>query len=264
MLVWFEELYRDFKASNWPVVKAVVLIRAIRIVELVEDVLHAYMILMEPEGKKFGRGPRELTGAVDLISHYKLLPHHDFFCKRSLPLSISDTHYLHNLVGDTEIRKGEGMQLGQLIQNASYSRETNVRIQPFDLDVLREAFQLKETGPIDLPSADKGTPTFAGKLKVESKDKEKKHKKHKDKDKEKDREHKKHKHRHKDQSKDKDKEKKKDKSGHHDSGNEHSRKHHEKKRKHDGEEEVNDINRHKKSKHKSSKIDEVGAIKVAG
>ena len=96
-------------------------------------------------------GPRELTGAVDLINHYKLVAHHEFFCKRSLPLSISDTHYLHNVVGDTEIRKGDGMQLDQLIQNTSYSRDTNVRIQPFDLDVLREAFQLRETAPIDLP-----------------------------------------------------------------------------------------------------------------
>lgn len=96
-------------------------------------------------------GPRELTGAVDLISHFKLLPHHDFFCKKSLPLSISDTHYLHNVVGDTEIRKGEGMQLGQLIQDRPLSRETSTRIQPFDLDILREAFQLRETTPVDLP-----------------------------------------------------------------------------------------------------------------
>lgn len=96
-------------------------------------------------------GDRELTGAVDLISHFKLLPHHDFFCKRSLPISISDTHYLHNVIGDTEIRKGEGMQLDQLIQSTSFSRDTNARIQPFDLDVLREAFQLRETSPIELP-----------------------------------------------------------------------------------------------------------------
>ncbi|KAG6386524.1 hypothetical protein SASPL_155427 [Salvia splendens] len=99
-----------------------------------------------------GPGPRELTGAVDLISHYKLLPHYDFFCKRSLPVPIADTHYLHNVAGDTEIRKGEGMQLGQLIQNSSLSRETNTRIQPFDLDILREAFQLRETALVDLPS----------------------------------------------------------------------------------------------------------------
>ncbi|KAI3514761.1 hypothetical protein L2E82_11747 [Cichorium intybus] len=215
---------------------------------------------MDPEIKKFGKGPRELTGAVDLISYYKLLPHHEFFCKKPLPLSISDTHYLYNVVGDSEIRKGEGMQLDQLIQNPS--RDTNTRIQPFDLDTLREAFQLRETSPVDLPSSEKGTPTIAGKSRSESKDKEKKHKKHKDKDK--DKEHKKHKHRHKDRSKDKDKEKKKDKSSHHDPGAESSKKHHEKKRKHDGDEDINDIHRHKKSKHKSSKMDEMGAIKVAG
>lgn len=219
---------------------------------------------MDPEGKKFGRGPRELTGAVDLISHYKLLPHHEFFCKRSLPLSILDTHYLHNVVGDSEVRKGEGMQLGQLIQDTSYSTETNVRIQPFDLPVLTEAFQLRETAPIDLPTAEKGVPTIAGKSKTESKDKERKHKKHKDKDREKDKEHKKHKHRHRDGSKDKDKDKKKDKSERQDPGAGHTRKHHEKKRKHDGYEEPNDIQIHKKSKHKSSKIAEMGAIKVAG
>ncbi|KAI3891701.1 hypothetical protein MKW98_019827, partial [Papaver atlanticum] len=107
---------------------------------------------MDSEGKKFGRGPRELTGAVDLINHYKLWAHHDFFCKRSLPLSISDTHYLHSVVGDTEIRKGEGMELDQLRQTTSYTRETKARIQPFDMDILKQAFLLKETTPIDLPS----------------------------------------------------------------------------------------------------------------
>lgn len=89
---------------------------------------------------------------MDLISHYKLLPHYEFFCKKPLPPSISDTHYLHNVVGDTEIRKGEGMQLDQLFQDASVSRETIARIQPFDLDTLREAFQLRETAPVDLPA----------------------------------------------------------------------------------------------------------------
>ncbi|KAF3658827.1 Mediator of RNA polymerase II transcription subunit 19a [Capsicum annuum] len=219
---------------------------------------------MDPDSKRFGRGPGELTGAVDLISHFKLLSHHEFFCKRSLPLSISDTHYLHNVVGDTEIRKGEGMQLDQLIQDTSLSRETSSCIQPFDLDALGEAFQLREAAPVDLPHSEKGIPTVAGKSKSELKDKEKKHKKHKDKDKEKDKEHKKHKHRHRDRSKDKDKDKKRDKSVHHDSGADHSKKHHEKKRKHDGEEELNDVHKHKRSKHKSSKIDEIGAIKVAG
>lgn len=105
-------------------------------------------------------GPREHTGAVDLINQYKLLPHHEFFCKRSLPLSVSDTHYLHNVMGDTEIRKGEGMQLDQLIQTTSYPRELNVRIQPFDIDVLRESFHLRETGVLDLPAVRYLLPAF--------------------------------------------------------------------------------------------------------
>ncbi|KAL8139053.1 hypothetical protein V2J09_005054 [Rumex salicifolius] len=219
---------------------------------------------MEPEEQKFGRGPRELTGAVDLINHYKLLPHHEFFCKKSLPVSIADTHYLHNVVGDTEIRKGEGIQLDQLTQNPSYSRD-RIRILPFNLDVLEEAFHLRETAPVELPPGEKGIPTIPGKSKSESKDKEKRHKKHKDRDKDKDKEHKKHKHRHKDRSKDKDK---KDRNGHQDSGADHSKKHHDKvhtfdpfirwlriKRKHDGDGDVNEIHKHKRSKHKSSKID---------
>jgi len=183
---------------------------------------------MDSDDKKFGNGPRELTGAVDLINHYKLLPHHDFFCKKPLPLAISDTHYLHNIVGDTEIRKGEGMELDQLVQNA-YMRDKPAYIQPFDMETLGQAFQLRETAPVVLPSTEKGIPTISGKPKSESKDKEKKHKKHKDRERDKDKEHKKHKHRHKDRSKDKDKDKdkdkKKDKSGHHDSD---SKKHHEK------------------------------------
>lgn len=217
---------------------------------------------MDPESRKFGRGPRELTGAVDLIHHYKLWAHHDFFCKRTLPMAISETHYLHNVVGDTEIRKGEGMELDQLFQNTPLLRESNAHIEPFDLDTLRQAFQLRETAPVDLPSAEKGIPTTGAKSKSESKE-EKKHKKPKDRDKDKDKEHKKHKRRHKDKSKEKDKEKKKDKSGHHDSGADHSKKHHEKKRKHDGSDELTDIHKHKKSKHKSSKVDNIGAIKVA-
>lgn len=98
-------------------------------------------------------GPRELCGAVDLISQYKLLQYHDFFCKRSLSASLSDSHYLHDVVGDTEIRKGDGMQLDQLIQNnTSQSRESNnTRIQPFDMDKLKEAFQLNDMTPVELP-----------------------------------------------------------------------------------------------------------------
>ncbi|KAL3845530.1 hypothetical protein ACJIZ3_002933 [Penstemon smallii] len=163
---------------------------------------------MDPGCNKFGRGPRELTGAVDLVSLYKLLPHHEFFCKRARPVSVLDTHYLYNVVGDTEIRKGEGMQLDELVQRSS-SRDTSAIIQPFNLDVLGEAFHLRETAPVHLPPSEKGTPTIAGKSKSEPKDKDK-HKKQKDKDKEKDKDLKKHKHRHKDRSKEKDKKKDKE------------------------------------------------------
>ncbi|KAI9102332.1 hypothetical protein K1719_023534 [Acacia pycnantha] len=212
---------------------------------------------MDLEGKKFGGEPRELTGAGDLIRNFKLLPHYEFFCKRSLPESVLDTHYLYNVVGDTEIRKGDNLQLDQLIQNPSFSRDTTAHIRPFDLDTLKEAFQLREIGSVDLSPAEKGAPATVRKSK--DKDKEKKHKKHKDRDKEKDKEHKKHKHRHKDRSKDKDKEKRKDKSGHHDSSADYGKKDHEKKRKHDGDEDLIYVHKHKK--HKSSKINELGAIK---
>ncbi|XP_010557460.1 PREDICTED: mediator of RNA polymerase II transcription subunit 19a-like [Tarenaya hassleriana] len=210
---------------------------------------------MGSEEKKFG-GPRELTGAVDLISRYKLLAHHDFFCKRSLPFALSDAHYLHNLVGDTDIRKGEGMQLDELVPKSSYAGETNSHIQPFALDVLRDAFQLQETAHVQLPPDEKGVPTIASKSRSESKDKEKKHKKHRDKEKRKDKEHKKSKHRHKDRSKDKDKEK--DKNGHLDPGDQ-SKIRQEKKRKHDGDESLNG---HTKSKHKSSRLDAVNVTRV--
>nr|XP_043636029.1 mediator of RNA polymerase II transcription subunit 19a-like [Erigeron canadensis]XP_043636030.1 mediator of RNA polymerase II transcription subunit 19a-like [Erigeron canadensis] len=217
---------------------------------------------MDPESKKFGKGPKELTGAVDLIHKYKLVPHYEFFCKKALPISISDTHYLRNVVGDTEIRKGEGMQLNELIKNTS-SRDTKTRIQPFDLSILMDAFSLKESAPIDLPDSEKGVPTEVGRSKNESKDKEKKHKKHRDKDKEKNKEHKKHKHRHKDRSKDRDKEKKTDKTSHRDPGAENLKIPYEKKRKHDGDEDLNGIHRHKTSKHKSSRMDEFGGIRIA-
>ena len=97
-------------------------------------------------------GPRELTGAVDLISRYRLLNHHSFFCKKPLPLAISDTHYLQNVVGDTEIRKGEGMEIDQLIQNPDPREKKTAYIKPFDMETLGHAFQLRETAPVDLPS----------------------------------------------------------------------------------------------------------------
>ncbi|KAJ0765100.1 putative mediator complex, subunit Med19, metazoa [Helianthus annuus] len=112
---------------------------------------------MDLESKKFGKGPKELTGAVDLVQYYKLFPHYEFFCKKT-SLSVLDAHYLHNVVGDKEIRKGEGMQLNQLINdNKSISQEA---IHPFDLNALGDAFHLRETAPIELPDVRKFTILF--------------------------------------------------------------------------------------------------------
>jgi hypothetical protein len=98
-------------------------------------------------------GPRELTGAVDLISHYQLREQYETFCKKPLPTSISDSQYFSNVVGDIELRMGEGMDLGQLIQGPAGSSMTSDRVpfEPLDIEVLRKAFTLKEAGPISLP-----------------------------------------------------------------------------------------------------------------
>ncbi|KAK4366460.1 hypothetical protein RND71_014340 [Anisodus tanguticus] len=37
--------------------------------------------MMDLDLKKFGRGPRELGGSVDLLDHYKLRKHLDFLCR---------------------------------------------------------------------------------------------------------------------------------------------------------------------------------------
>ncbi|XP_004294032.1 PREDICTED: probable mediator of RNA polymerase II transcription subunit 19b [Fragaria vesca subsp. vesca] len=144
---------------------------------------------MDLDAKGFGRGPRELGGATDLVKQYKLWPYHEFFCKRSLPLS--ETHYLHNVVGDTQIRKGEGMELDQLLEKTPYMRERNANIHPIDFGMLSEAFRIKETTPVHLPSAEKGILTSVVKSKGELEDRERKHKKNKNKDKDR-KKHKKH------------------------------------------------------------------------
>ncbi|KAM0043404.1 putative mediator complex, subunit Med19, metazoa [Helianthus debilis subsp. tardiflorus] len=190
-------------------------------------------------------GPKELTGAVDLVQYYKLFPHYEFFCKKSTSLSVLDAHYLHNVVGDKEIRKGEGMQLNQLINdNKSILQEA---IHPFDLNALGDAFHLRETAPIELPDSQKGVPTQAGRSKSEYK-------------KQKDKEHKKHKHHHHHH---KDKKNENDKINPRDSGAEHLKKPHEKKRKVDGDEDLSSIHRHQNTKYKRSKMDEFGVIRIA-
>jgi hypothetical protein len=98
-------------------------------------------------------GVQELTGAVDLLTHYSLREHYETFCKKPLPPSLAETHYLQNVVGDTEIRRGEGMELGELVQVAGTSGmpSESVTFHPLNFEMLRQAFTLRETGPILLP-----------------------------------------------------------------------------------------------------------------
>ena len=92
---------------------------------------------------------RELTGAVDLLSYYGLREQYDKFCQKPLPASIGESHYLKDVVGDIEIRKGDDMELGQLLgpENENF----NVHLRQFDVDILQQAFSLKESGPTSLP-----------------------------------------------------------------------------------------------------------------
>ncbi|WVZ26207.1 hypothetical protein V8G54_004751, partial [Vigna mungo] len=122
-------------------------------------------------------GNRELGGTRDLINQYRLWPYYEFFCKKPLPVSISETHYLHNVVGDTKVMKGEGMELDQLCQNPEPS-EKKTSLFPFDLDVLSEAFHMREMSPFHLSS---GLLNAVLKSENQSRDHEKKKKKVKDK-----------------------------------------------------------------------------------
>lgn len=219
-----------------------------------ESSLHFRLIAATPR-------PRELTGAVDLLSYYGLRNHYETGFRTPLPVSIGEGRYLKNVVGNTDIRKGEGMELGQLL--GPDAENCNEHIHEFDLDVLRQAFSLRVSAPILLPEADCGIPTISGAVKEELKNKDKKHKKHKKhKDRNKDREKDKDKERHKDRGKEdkqKDKEKEKVREKEHnkkrENGDDRSKKHHKKKRKHNGNDE--DGEKHKKKKHKHSSKAEV-------
>lgn len=212
---------------------------------------------MDLENKNFGRGPKELGGGADLISQFKLWQHHEFFCKRSLPLSISETNYLRNVVGDTEIRKGEGMELSQLFQNAPDSRPRNLGIGPFDLGILGEAFHMRATARVDLPLAEKGIPTLVSKSRAESKNKKRKRGKQKDKDKDKDK-NRKHKHHHQDISSDKNK----SKISHLDYGPDHLKKPLDKKWRHAGNGDLFDVRRQQNGQ--NPRRIEMGKPKMAG
>ncbi|KAL3741445.1 hypothetical protein ACJRO7_016999 [Eucalyptus globulus] len=94
--------------------------------------------------RRFGSGPKELCGAVDLISRFRLQPYHEFFCKKPLPVSVSDTNYLKSVVGDREIRKGERLNSDQLSLTPPHVKKGGSQIHAFDMKVLWEAFEIRQ------------------------------------------------------------------------------------------------------------------------
>ncbi|KAI4368071.1 hypothetical protein MLD38_016674 [Melastoma candidum] len=96
------------------------------------------------EGRTFGKGPRELCGAVDLISKFKLQKHCDLFCRSSVPSSLTVSNYLGDVVGDSKIRKEEEANLDRLLPSTHRVKDGRYDISPFDLRVLLGAFELRE------------------------------------------------------------------------------------------------------------------------
>lgn len=122
-------------------------------------------------------GPQELTGAVDMLTHYGLRDHYEAFCKKPLPLTMGASKYLRNVVSDLDIQRGEGMELGQFL--ALENGVTSVDIHQFDTNVLHEAFSLRESGSISIPEADRGIPTMTRKVNENCEGKGQRHSRHK-------------------------------------------------------------------------------------
>ncbi|KAI6703388.1 hypothetical protein NL676_012524 [Syzygium grande] len=117
--------------------------------------------------RRFGRGPRELCGAADLISRFRLQPYHDFFCKRALPISVSDTNYLNSVVGDREIRKGERLNSDQLSLTLPHVKKGGSQIHAFDLKVLWEAFEIRQAPSLCLfPGVERADAAVANSLSI--------------------------------------------------------------------------------------------------
>ncbi|KAK1378394.1 Mediator of RNA polymerase II transcription subunit 19a [Heracleum sosnowskyi] len=87
-------------------------------------------------------------------------------------------------MGEAKIEKGEGMELDQLLQNASAVENRHPDMHPFDMGILTEAFKMRETSHADLPYAENGTGRKMFELNGDSID-NKKHEKHKIRDKDK-------------------------------------------------------------------------------
>ncbi|GBG88579.1 hypothetical protein CBR_g48048 [Chara braunii] len=208
-----------------------------------------------------GPRPREVTASTDLLSHFQLRDTYNSFSKKEFhKVTVADSGYLSRVVGETEIRRGVGMELGQLIDEpAAFTDSLHVTdLRPLDLEFLRGAFTFKENAAVFIPEAEKGLPTISGSASGKER---KKRRKEKDKDKSKD----KHRDKKEKDKKDKDKKEKKQKKKKKrhreekehggENGEDSHRKHKKKKRREEGggEGKEGDREKRKKKKHKHSK-----------
>lgn len=60
-----------------------------------------------------------------------------------MAVSVSESPYLRNVVGDKRIRKGEGMELDELLHEETSSGRQQ-QLPTFELDSLRDAFRITE------------------------------------------------------------------------------------------------------------------------
>ncbi|KAL8103358.1 uncharacterized protein LOC141718952 isoform X2 [Apium graveolens] len=74
--------------------------------------------------------------------------------KQHMVTCLIETRYLHNVVEEAKIEKGEGMELDQLFRCVE---NRHPDLQPFDMGILGEVFKMRETTYGDLSYAEKGT-----------------------------------------------------------------------------------------------------------
>eukprot|EP00898_Chlorokybus_atmophyticus_P006281 jgi/Chlat1/6654/Chrsp49S06126 len=181
-----------------------------------------YCLALEP------REP-ELTGAVDLLTHFNLRKPLEKAMKQEQPESIAEAGYFARSAGDTVIRRGQGLELRHLMEAPAPLQPP--KLEPLSFDVLRAAFTLEESGPVYLPESAKGEVTFG------AVPEERKHK---------------HKHKERDKNKHKERDKNKDTGGVVANGESERKKHKKhKKRKREGDTDESDRHKRKKDKRKS-------------
>jgi uncharacterized protein YqgV (UPF0045/DUF77 family) len=97
-------------------------------------------------------GQGELSGAVDLLAHHGLGDYYELFCKRPFPHTLQASKYVRNVLSESDIQKGEGMELEQVLTRADDEvSRSNLKIQELPMETLYEAFNLRESSLRLLP-----------------------------------------------------------------------------------------------------------------